>query len=263
MMTNSGGDFFGILQAPVFAQSSLLTRLTAFEKVPAAIRATFPKNVKDSLTKFPADWPEIEYLTVSAFLGDNENYVTESPQDSYNYAAVVGAIMAPVSRGTVSISSADAADPPIIDPRWLTDPADQAVAVAAYRRVQELFTTRAMSPVVIGPQYYPNTNGRPQSDAQILDEVKQIFNTIWHGACTCKMGKKDDPMAVVDSRARVIGVNRLRVVDASSFAILPPGHPISTICKFAFLYFCVIVDADYLPDGLAEKIADDIKYTRY
>ncbi|KAB2573446.1 Dehydrogenase patE [Lasiodiplodia theobromae] len=226
IMTNTGGDFF------------------AFEKIPPAIRATFPKNVKDSLAKFPADWPEIEYLTVSAFLGDNENYVTETPTDSYNYAAVVGALMAPVSRGTVSISSADAADPPVIDPRWLSDPADQAVAVAAYRRVQELFNSRAMNPVLIGPQYYPNTNGRAQSDAEVLEEVKQIFNTIWHGACTCKMGKKDDRMAVVDNRARVIGVNRLRVVDASSFAILPPGHPVSTIY------------------ALAEKIADDIKYTR-
>jgi choline dehydrogenase len=45
------------------------------------------------------------------------------------------------------------------------------------------------------------------------------------------MGKRDDPSAVVDSRARVFGVTNLRVVDASAFAILPPGHPMSTICK--------------------------------
>ena len=46
------------------------------------------------------------------------------------------------------------------------------------------------------------------------------------------MGRSDEPMAVVDSQARVIGVNDLRVVDASSFALLPPGHPQSTVCKF-------------------------------
>lgn len=45
------------------------------------------------------------------------------------------------------------------------------------------------------------------------------------------MGKLDDPDAVVDSKARVIGVKGLRVVDASSFAILPPGHPQATICE--------------------------------
>ena len=45
------------------------------------------------------------------------------------------------------------------------------------------------------------------------------------------MGKPDDPNAVVDSKARVIGVQGLRVVDTSSFALLPPGHPQATICK--------------------------------
>jgi choline dehydrogenase len=52
------------------------------------------------------------------------------------------------------------------------------------------------------------------------------------------MGKKDDPMAVLDSHARVYGVQNLRVVDASSFPFLPPGHP------QALVY------------ALAEKVAD-------
>ena len=57
----------------------------------------------------------------------------------------------------------------------------------------------------------------------------------WHASCTCRMGRTDDSMAVVDSKARVIGVNGLRVVDASSFALLPPGHPQSTVCELPFL----------------------------
>jgi choline dehydrogenase len=65
--------------------------------------------------------------------------------------------------------------------------------------------------------------------------------TVWHPACTCKMGKSSDPMAVVDSKAKVFGVTGLRVVDASAFALLPPGHPQSTVY------------------ALAEKIADDIR----
>ena len=48
---------------------------------------------------------------------------------------------------------------------------------------------------------------------------------------TGRMGKASDPDAVIDSRARVYGVQGLRVVDASSFAILPEGHPMSTICE--------------------------------
>jgi choline dehydrogenase-like flavoprotein len=46
------------------------------------------------------------------------------------------------------------------------------------------------------------------------------------------MGVETDSMAVVDSHARVYGVQGLRVVDASAFPLLPPGHPQSTICKF-------------------------------
>ena len=51
----------------------------------------------------------------------------------------------------------------------------------------------------------------------------------------------NDTNAVIDSKARVIGTENLRVVDASSFPLLPPGHPMSTVY------------------ALAEKIADDIK----
>jgi choline dehydrogenase len=54
--------------------------------------------------------------------------------------------------------------------------------------------------------------------------------TLWHPSGTGIMGRTQD-LAVVDSRGRVYGVNRLRVVDASAFAILPPGHPQSTCCK--------------------------------
>jgi choline dehydrogenase-like flavoprotein len=64
-------------------------------------------------------------------------------------------------------------------------------------------------------------------------------------------------MAVVDSRARVFGVNRLRVVDASAIPFLPPGHPQSTCCE------CILDSkaTTNWPDMLAEKIADDILST--
>ena len=52
------------------------------------------------------------------------------------------------------------------------------------------------------------------------------------------MGRRSDPMAVVDSKARVIGVQGLRVVDASAFPLLPPGHPQATICRFSWILCC-------------------------
>lgn len=62
--------------------------------------------------------------------------------------------------------------------------------------------------------------------------IKESFSTFWHASCTCKMGVKSDNMAVLDSEARVYGVDGLRVVDSSSFPVLVPGHPQSTVCKF-------------------------------
>lgn len=87
-------------------------------------------------------------------------------------------------------------------------------------------------------EYWPGL--QYQSDEEILEIIRDSLMTIWHAAGTCKMGKADEGMAVIDSQARVYGVEGLRVVDASSFPILPPGHPQSTV------------------HALAEKIADDI-----
>lgn len=88
-----------------------------------------------------------------------------------------------------------------------------------------------MSSVLIGDEYFPGP--AVQTDAQILDTIQKTVQTVWHAACTCKMGRASDPEAVVDSQAKVFGVSGLRVVDASSFALLPPGHPQSTIYALA------------------------------
>lgn len=90
-----------------------------------------------------------------------------------------------------------------------------------------------MQEIIVGPEVYPGA--QVQTDEEILDTIKLSFNTVYHAAATNKMGKKDDKMAVVDSKCRVYGVKRLRVVDASSFPFLPPGHPMSTICKCTIL----------------------------
>lgn len=119
--------------------------------------------------------------------------------------------------------------PPVINPNWLDTETDQEVAIATFKRVREAAATTAMAPVIIGPEYDPGSH--VQSDDDILDYIRDSVMTIWHPACTCKMGTAEDPMAVVDSQARVYGVKGLRVVDASAFPILPPGHPQSTVCK--------------------------------
>lgn len=142
----------------------------------------------------------------------------------------------------MTIVSADTTDLPIINPNWLTDSTDQSVALAIYKRIRQAFATDAMRKGLADTtEYFPGPS--VQSDAQLLETIRNTVLTVWHASCTCKMGKSAEEGAVVDNKGRVFGVQGLRVIDASAFPFLPPGHPQSTIY------------------ALAEKLADDIKNT--
>ncbi|KAL4932067.1 GMC family oxidoreductase [Aspergillus undulatus] len=210
----------------------------AFEKIPSSRRSGFSSETEESLTKFPKDWPEVEYMSGAGYLGSFSGLMNNQPKDGYQYGSILGILITPTSRGNITITSTDTSDPPIINPNWLTTESDQQAAIAIFKRIREAFASDGMAPIVIGDEYYPGN--QTQTDTEILEFIRKNVMTLWHPSCTNKMGTADDPRAVIDSKARVFGVNRLRVVDASSFPFLPPGHPQSTV---------------YM---LAEKIADDI-----
>ena len=182
-----------------------------------------------ALAAFPSHWPEAEYIIKNGYSGDNQNYMKADPKDGYNYATVSAALVAPMSRGNVSIRSVDMAESPVIRPNWFEDPADIDVAVAAFKRLRQVFEN--MSNVTIGEEYYPGLN--MTTDADIANFIRQTFIQLYHAAGTCKMGQKIDSMAVVDTQSRVYGVQGLRVVDASAFPFLPPRHPQSTVYMLA------------------------------
>jgi choline dehydrogenase len=177
----------------------------------------------------------MQMFPVPLYAGNMSNIATNQPTDGYMYASLLAALVAPVSRGSVTISSTDTTVAPIIDPGFLTSPADQDVALAAFKRARDFFAAKALQPVLIGGEYYPGPG--VATDAQILEWIRNNLMTVWHASCTCAMGKSSNPLAVVDNHARVIGVSNLRVVDASAFPILPPGHPQSTVCKSKCIVF--------------------------
>ena len=198
-----------------------------WEKLPNATRANFSQSTISKLSQFPIDWPELEWLPVSAFLGYQENHQTADPLDGYNYATLGTALITPLSRGNVSINSTSMSDPPLINPNWITDSADIEVAIAAVKRQRQVWSVLAKYNVTIGDEAFPGA--AVQSDSQILEWIRNAVTPIWHASSTCRMGRRNDSMAVIDSQARVFGVEGLRVVDASSFPFLPPGHPQSTV----------------------------------
>lgn len=187
-----------------------------------------------------------QYLAASAYVGNFSDPYAQQPEWPNQYATIIGCIVAPTSRGNVTIRSANMADLPIINPNWLGTESDQQLAISAYRRVRDTFQHPAMKEVLVGQEYFPGM--KHQSDAELLGIIKKTAMTIFHASCTCKMGTADDPFAVVDSRARVFGVHGLRVVDASAFPLLPPGHPQSTVCKRSFCSSlrCTFNDANFL-----------------
>ncbi|KAI1374268.1 GMC oxidoreductase [Hypoxylon crocopeplum] len=217
-MTNPGIDILGWERLP----RSTLTNATA-----SALNSAFS-----------SDWPEIEYLPNGGFFGNASNFQRIQPTDNFQYASVIAGMVAPLSTGNMTIRSSDMADAPIINPNWLSHPADKEVAIAAFKRTRQVWEAPAMRPLLIGEEYFPGK--AVATNDQIWRHIQETFSTIFHAACTCKMGPATDRMAVLDANARVRGVTGLRVVDASSLPILPPGHPMSTIY------------------ALAEKIVDDI-----
>jgi choline dehydrogenase len=216
----------GLLTAPGFG-------VLGWEKLPSSSRSALSSSTLDTLSTLPADWPEVEYLGLDGVLAGWHNALDQFV--SGNKGSIAAALGAPFSRGNLTIQSTDSNVAPVINPNFLTHPADVEVALAAFKRVRSAWEN---VPAAIPPEYLPGAN--VTSDADILDFIHSTAMTVWHASGTCAMGNSTDSNAVVDSNAKVFGVKGLRVVDASIFPFLPPGHPQSTV---------------YM---LAEKIAADI-----
>jgi choline dehydrogenase len=118
--------------------------------------------------------------------------------------------MRPLSTGYVEAKSNDPYQAPAINPRYLSDETDRRAAVGGLRAVRRLFATKALAPYMVG-EMLPGAD--VQSADELLHYLRQTGSTVFHATCTCKMGR--DPMAVVDDRLRVHGIDGLRVIDAS------------------------------------------------
>lgn len=218
----------------------------AGKKLPSPYRDNLTKIVLGTLDSFPADWPELEYLPISGVLGYQRNYQEEDPLDGHNYATIATAVVAPLSRGNITINSTSMLDPPIINPNWLTDRVDIELAVASFKCQRQVW--KGLGNLTTGPEKIPGD--AIQSDADILNFIRESLVPVWHAAATCKMGGSSDPLAVIDTEMKVYGFENLRVVDASNFPFLPPGHPQATIYAIAErLASNILQDLD-LPDIL-------------
>jgi choline dehydrogenase len=161
-------------------------------------------------------WPNLEYhvqpLSLDAF---------GQPLHAVDAFTASVCNLNPTSRGHVRITSPRHEDAPAIFANYLSTPEDCQVAAESLRLTRRIVA----QPALAG---YRPTEFRPgvqyQSDEDLTRLAGDIATTIFHPVGTCRMGRDDDPLAVVDARLRVRGVAGLRVVDASVMPTITSGN---------------------------------------
>jgi choline dehydrogenase len=139
----------------------------------------------------------------------------------HRYSAFTASVcqLRPESRGHIETVSPDPTRPPAIHPNYLAAPKDQQVLIAGMRLGRRLAETPPLADFVKA-ELVPGPAVR--SDAELLAAARETATTIYHPVGTCKMGIDD--MAVVDPGLRVIGLEGLRVADASVMPKLVSGN---------------------------------------
>nr|MBP7545461.1 GMC family oxidoreductase N-terminal domain-containing protein [Acidovorax sp.] len=141
----------------------------------------------------------------------------------HSFAAFTASVcnLNPTSRGTVHIRSPRFTDAPAIAPQYLSTEEDRKVAADSLRVTRHIVAQSALAP-------YQPEEFKPglqyQSDEDLARLAGDIATTIFHPVGTTKMGRDDDPMAVLDSRLRVRGIAGLRVVDAGAMPTITSGN---------------------------------------
>ncbi len=187
-----------------------------------ALRRTGPLSMAPSqlgaFTRSSPDkaWPDLEFhvqpLSLDAF---------GEPLHAFDAFTASVCNLNPTSRGTVTLTSPRFEDAPRIAPNYLSTPEDRQVAAQSLRVVRRIASQPALARYQPqewkpGPQY--------ESDEDLTRLAGDIATTIFHPVGTTKMGRDDDPMAVLDSELRVRGVAGLRVVDAGAMPTITSGN---------------------------------------
>jgi choline dehydrogenase-like flavoprotein len=129
----------------------------------------------------------------------------------------------PTSRGFVKLRSREAADAPVIQPNYLATDQDRRVSANAIRLTRRIAAQPALKPYH-PDEYLPGPAVRDDDEAALVKAAGDIGTTIFHPIGTAKMGLASDPMAVVDGRLRVMGIERLRIIDASVMPTITSGN---------------------------------------
>jgi choline dehydrogenase-like flavoprotein len=128
-------------------------------------------------------------------------------------------LLRPKSRGSVALAGSDPMQAPLIDPNFLGEEDDLESMVAGYKTTRRLMEAPALRALQQKDVFTSNV----RTDDDIRSILRERVDTVYHPVGTCKMGTAD-PLAVVDPKLRVHGLEGLRVVDASIMPTLIGGN---------------------------------------
>jgi choline dehydrogenase len=162
------------------------------------------------------EYPDIQYH----FLPIAVRYDGQVAAEGHGFQAHVGPMRSP-SRGAVTLRSADPKDDPRILFNYMSTEQDWIDFRACIRLTREIFAQPAFEPFV---KHEIQPGEALQSDDEIDGFIRKHAESAYHPCGTCRMGRADDQMAVVDPECRVIGVEGLRLADSSIFPRIPNGN---------------------------------------
>ncbi len=149
-------------------------------------------------------------------------FSADRPQDGlhkWSGFTMIAYQLRPESRGEIKLKSANPADPPAMQPNYLTAETDQRAIVDGLKICRQILAGPSLAPF-IASEFLPGPE--VQTDAQLLEYARQRGGTVYHPTSTCKMGV--DPMAVVGPDLAVHGIGGLRVADASVMPTVVSGN---------------------------------------
>ncbi|HVU04672.1 MAG TPA: GMC family oxidoreductase N-terminal domain-containing protein [Polyangiaceae bacterium] len=162
--------------------------------------------------------PDLQFHFAS-FGVDSPNTDVKRDVPVGRYFGLFPSLIYPKSRGHIRLRSNDPMQPPLIDPRYFSEPADLETLVQGVHLARDVARTDPLAQYR-GPEFFPGPG--VTTDDQIRASIRVRANTIFHPVGTCKMGV--DEKAVVDAELRVRGVSGLRVVDASIMPTIVGGN---------------------------------------
>ncbi|XP_043271048.1 glucose dehydrogenase [FAD, quinone]-like [Venturia canescens] len=214
----------------------------------------------------PGDYPNMELLFVSNSVGtvsvfrDNLGLAEDFWEKTFLHVAsknswtVYPMLLRPKSRGKILLSGTNVHKHPKIIPNYMNDPEDVRILIKGVRLALKLGKTNSMQ------RFGSELHATPVSGCETFEydsddywecAIRRVPMTIYHYSGTCKMGARSDTTAVVDPRLQVIGIEGLRVADASIMPEIPSGHTnIPTFMIAEKLADMVKQDWDYSTDPL-------------